>query len=608
MTTVQLGWLQDILDWVTDNIIVPVFNFLADIFTVLLEQLFDILGGLLEIFFKGMTGLLKDTLLEVFYRGIYKIMRCVLLAVEGVETSFNIFSGIEPVYKKVAGGGRVKMNFIMALFSDSIIQKAIGIMIAVGFSLCLLSAIIATVKSMLQLDLSRGKGVGHVMRLTFKAMLYYILLPLASTVIILISTIVLNNINEAFTKQVDGSKGKTSIARILFCISAMDAVDTDKYPEDAAYNISTPSGVEIKTDNSGAVNSSSKDQGVNTSGQNSSADIKKEAVRSRPEKFGITDKYRGRFYLAAKNESRPLFYNMDEVEKYFKYSRIDYTIGLLLGIFFLIAMCMALFVFIGRVFDVLLLLFVSPIYIATMPLDEGKMFSKWSDLFVGKLFSGFGLVAGIRLYLTITEMLFSNEIAFVDPTSNQAIFQNYLINLIFMMGGAFALKNTGPLVTNILSFRAAEDEQVRAQFGSAIATKGLKTTGKFMGKVGVQTLSVSYKVAKKSLGVGGKYAWKGVKKGAEVGGKYAWKGLKTGGKYVGKALSPAYKAGKVVGKAAGKVLAPPLSAAKKVLAPPAGIIKKGIQISGKYTWEGIKTGGKYVGKFGKAVINKIRGK
>ncbi|MBO6133403.1 MAG: hypothetical protein J6P05_03615, partial [Lachnospiraceae bacterium] len=435
MTTVQLGWLQDIIDWIFDKILSPVFEWLggllSDVFNWLFNILKPVLDFIFEIFLKDIIG----EFLEFVAFFVYKRLTIHLMILDCLEDSFNAISGLKPVYfTPVKGGATQTTSLISAVYSHESVQRIIGLMIAVGLGLCFLCAILATIKSIFEMDGSENKSIGHVMRQTAKAYLYFILIPFMSMIFLYLSTAILNSLNLALSGGFP-----SSVARTIFTISTMDAVDTDRFPELANYNSSYE-------------------------GQPASD-------------FGLTDRLRRRFYerhvnsLGEDIEQIPAYAVGKYVKEHFLYRKLDYVVGFVITWIMVVVMCSVLFVFICRVFDVMLLLAVQPFFVAVMPLDDGEHYRKWTEMFVGKLFGGFGLVAAMRVYLTIAGTLFTNEIYLVDPNRIGGVFINYIMKLFFLVAGSIAIKSSGPLITSILSEGAAQGEQEQIAVGEMVGKK-----------------------------------------------------------------------------------------------------------------------------------------
>ena len=440
MTTVYLSWFEDIYNKVYNALQGGLFKWVSGWFSEGMNWLSEKWNGVISSALQKVANTILNSLLEIIFARFYAFLTTVLLVLDCIEDCFDIVSGISPVYRLVNGTYK-PMSLLSAVYMEESIQKMIAVMIGVGMALCMLTTILATVKSMLEMDGRETKPVSHVMRQTAKAMLYFILVPVMASFMILLSGAILNTIDDAFT----GGKGKTTVARTIFTIASLDAVDTEKHP-----------GAEI---------------------YNSSYEGEKASD------FGVLDKYRSKFFTVGKGETLPEYAHPVHVKEIFTFRGFDYVIGIGMGIYFNIVLGMVLFIFICRIFEVIVLIITEPFFIAMMPLDDGEHFKSWSNLFLGKLFGGYGMVVAMRLYLMVGTMLFENKISFVRPDSSGATVQNYLIKLLFLAGGAMGIRSMGPLVTNILSQEAARTEQEQAAIGARFGGSIARFQGKRLGKL-----------------------------------------------------------------------------------------------------------------------------
>ncbi|MBO5551140.1 MAG: hypothetical protein J5966_04200 [Lachnospiraceae bacterium] len=430
MEIVQLGLFSKVFNWVYDKILDPMWDWVSDLLASGFKYLADIIPDAVGVVMDSILGDVINMILEWYYSKWFLLQSAILLLLDCIEDCFNVVSGLSPVYLSSNGaptGEGVPMLF--AVFRQGTVQHAFFAMIVVGFSICFFMAIIATARSFFELAGETTKPVTHIIRMTAKSLLYLMLAPLISFALILMSQAILKTMDRALTA---GDEGRTSIARVVFCIASLDAVDTDKHSDGKEYNISYSEG---------------------------------------PSKASLTDKYREPFYHVDANAAVPNFTNPDAVKKTFTFRGFDYFVGIGCGIFFTVVMCMVLSVFIGRIFDVVVLLIIQPFFVGLMPFDDGEYYRRWFELFLGKLFQGFGSVIAMRVYLMLLEQLFSGNIRFSNSTSLGARIQDYLMMLLFAMGGAVAVRHIGPLVTGILSQSAATGEQMSAAAGWAAGQK-----------------------------------------------------------------------------------------------------------------------------------------
>ena len=452
MEIVQLWGLQDVYDYIYKNILDPVWEFVSSCISTGFTYLANGISIALNAVLNSLFGEIISIFLDWFYAKWFALQSAILLLLDCIEDCFNIVSGLSPVYLRAGGGTRAVTGrgvpILLAVFQQKAVQNAIIVMIIVGFWLCFAMAILATAKTILELGGEQSKPVTHVLKMTAKSLLYLVLAPFTAVALILLSQAILTTIDRGLTE----GEGKTSIARIIFCISSLDAIDTSITSDGAEYNVSYADG---------------------------------------PSKASLTDKYRAKFYYEDDHFLIPNFVNPIVARLTFTFWGFDYFISLGCGIFFTVIMCMVLAVFIGRIFDVVVLLIIEPFFVAMMPFDDGEYYKKWFELFLGKLFQGFGSVVGMRVYLMILEQLFAGNISFSNSNSVGARLQDYLIMLLFAMGGGVAVQHVGPLITGILSQGAASGEQAYAAAGGAV---GKYIANKEMGFVKKAATSTAKKI------------------------------------------------------------------------------------------------------------------
>ncbi|MCR4763559.1 MAG: hypothetical protein K5696_08510 [Lachnospiraceae bacterium] len=446
MTYVQLGWLQDAINWVYDHALSPVFNKIQSIMSEIMKLLFEnILLPILEAALSIQVELVKTLFENFIYDKLFQVSRVVLWALDAVEGTFRMFAGIDPVY--VQNGGKMERqgSLLLALVKSDVIRQAMLGMILASFALCFLVAVIATVKSVGDISLGdkKGRPVGKVMRMTAQALLRFILIPVMALFMVALGDAVMKAVVIATNPH------QSAVSDILFTMSTLDAVREQDFADAVYYNSSTRSAALSKADKSKA---------------------------SQVADFGLEDKYRLTYYRGDSvnsgiynHKKRTLLY---EVLKTFDIRRMDYLLligGAILYIYLLGIMAVSM---IARIFDSLLLLLVEPFFAATMPMDDGERFKKWQELFLGRLFSGYGTVVGMNVYLSVIGLVFSGKIAFFGEGTTPAV--DYITRMAFTLAGAYAITQVGPVVTGILSAEAGRREGIMMTQGATITTSIMK--------------------------------------------------------------------------------------------------------------------------------------
>lgn len=433
MVYVQLGFIQKCVDYVVDHILAPAFEKVMEIITYVHKIVFSkILEPMLARIFGIQIEFFKALLIRYFSELFYRLEVTVLKILNTIENAFRMFAGLEPVYYR----GEKKGSLLLAVFQSSYFIKALVLLTFLAIILCFLFALIGTVKGMA--DLEGKKPVSKVMRYMARSLLTLVLVPIMSLFFVVLG--------DAILKQVDVATkpGKGTLADTIFAMSTLDAVKEDFYDSDL-YNSSTRAV---------ALKKASPDAGSD---------------------FGIQDKYRGPFYDSGQKK----WGTLTEVTKIFDIKKIDYIVGIGGGILYIYLLGTSCVVVISRLFDLLTLLIVSPFFASTMPIDEGERYKKWMDTFLAKLVSGYGLVVGMNVYLGITTIIIKGDVKFFGEGTTESV--DYLVRLLFMAVGAYAVTQAGPIVTTIMNVQAGRQEAQSIAQGTGIMAMPLNS---FTGMIG----------------------------------------------------------------------------------------------------------------------------
>ena len=128
----------------------------------------------------------------------------------------------------------------------------------------------------------------------------------------------------------------------------------------------------------------------------------------------------------------------------------------------------------------LLLFIASPLFVSAMPLDDGEKFKAWQDMFVAKVFSGFGSVIAMEIYMLLCPVVMGGGISFVQSSTPEA---DYLIRLIFLLGGAWAVIKAGPTITQLLNYQAGAAEHEAANSVTSGIHDAVRLTGQLGSRV-----------------------------------------------------------------------------------------------------------------------------
>lgn len=407
MEIVYMGLISKIFNAIFNAILSPVFKFISSLLETVLSWLFDtVLKPLLLNVLQPLFTALLELIIDILSGIIYSLYADCLQLVDSLQTAFDIFAGLKPVTYQGKSS-----SLLQTVFELDQVKTAVWTLIGVGFVLMMLFAILGTVRSMGDLDEETQRPVSKVLSGVFKGMAKMFLIPTVCLFAIMMSTQILGGIDTAF----GGSQ--TSMARMVFVVSSLDASKKQEY------NVSAQSG-------------------------NSSGDWN----------IGINDPVRKPYYTGAYS-----YTDKSRVEKDFDLGEFDYLIGFGGSVFLVIVLAICLLTFITRIFEVVILFVVSPLFASVMPLDDGEKFKAWQDMFVAKLFGGYGTVMAMQIYMQLCPSVMDGNIIFGEGSAEA----NYLIRLVFLLGGAWAVIKAGPTITQLLNFQAGAAESESGRVVSA---------------------------------------------------------------------------------------------------------------------------------------------
>lgn len=137
------------------------------------------------------------------------------------------------------------------------------------------------------------------------------------------------------------------------------------------------------------------------------------------------------------------YMDINSISTYYKIEDINYLVGILGGGILLFLFSVSCIGLIQRIFEVIFLYLISPLAASTMPLDDGKRFTSWRELVVGKIVSSYAIVLSMNVYLMV--LPYATSIRYLDNN-----FQNSLVHLLIVIAGAFSVVKTSNLIAAIL--------------------------------------------------------------------------------------------------------------------------------------------------------------
>ena len=423
MELAYLGLFTKIFNWVMDKIFDPVFKFISDLLSTVLSWVFnEILAPILFPILAEVLEFAIDLYSTIYSVHLYAIFSGVLKIIDYLEIAFDVFIGRRDVTFN-NGGEQITGSLLEVLVQHEMVSKVFWVLTLSGFGIAMLLTIFGTAKSAFDLDFENKRPVSKVLTAMMKCFIQLFTVPLFVYFMLILAVDILN----VATNAISGNT-PTTLGRIVFVTASLNA--------------------------------------SRTSGFNA-ADMNKLAPENRIQLgTSIEDTVRYPFYSTTSFVSggkvyQPIDYiDLKKVNAAFNIADFDYLIGFLAAIFLLFIMAVCIITFVQRIFEIVLLYIVSPYFVSTMPLDDGERFGRWRDLFIGKCFTGYGSAIGMRLYLVVCQMVMGGSIQFTDAKLVSSIEIDYFMKLFFLLGGAWAVFKSGPMVTSLLSGAAGQQESM----------------------------------------------------------------------------------------------------------------------------------------------------
>lgn len=174
-------------------------------------------------------------------------------------------------------------------------------------------------------------------------------------------------------------------------------------------------------------------------------------------------------YLKGKRD----YTSYSHVTSDFKLAKVDFFAAYISAIVLLYVMFNVIFNFMVRLFNIAMLYITSPFFASTMAQDDGEKFKSWGQAFVLQLFSGFGTVVAMRLYLMFIPVLMSSDLMFFIGSGTATRLADTMAKLIAVLGGGWAVMHASIIINGVLSgssgmAAAAQDGAMRMTSGMAL--------------------------------------------------------------------------------------------------------------------------------------------
>ena len=444
----SLGIFDRVFDWVVDKIFSPIIGWLSKILNSIFEWILNtIVIPLLKPVFDFLWNIVIANIADLFYTFIYTGYCKMLWLLDQLQSGFDVLIGLKDVtYTSAETGVKTQSTLLQYFMNNEIIRNAVISITFIALALSVIFAIYAVMRSTLDFDFEGKRPVGRVLNSVAKMMIAFLLVPVIAVFGVSLASIVLKQTCTAI------SGGDASLGKWVLAISSIDA---------GRGNPPTP----FTNPNTGLVN----EPWASLVG-------------------GETD------YITFGLKIHV--------------SQIDYLLGYASIIFMSIVMIMCLFTFIKRIFDVMIMYITSPYFVSTIVLDDGEKFKRWRENFIARVLVGFGSVIGMRIFLMMVPVIMNDQLKIFDSVAGN-ITGGYVIRLVFILGGMFAVYKSSTLLTGIISANVAAEENMNNAMVGGLLMAGAKKGGSFLwGK--------------------GKAAFGGLSKGSKAGGTGGAGGAKGG--------------------------------------------------------------------------------
>jgi hypothetical protein len=140
--------------------------------------------------------------------------------------------------------------------------------------------------------------------------------------------------------------------------------------------------------------------------------------------------------------------------EYFDPLKMNIIPTIITGCFCVVIMTMILLMFVRRIFEVMMLYIVAPIFVATIPLDEGAKFKLWREAFISRTLMGFSALFTLKIILLLLPVFWLSGIQLLPSAGHDAI-----LKLLITIGGMATAYKSQTLISNIIDINMAAAEK-----------------------------------------------------------------------------------------------------------------------------------------------------
>lgn len=448
--------LLSIGDWITNvtSAIADSLSWAFELFSTLITYLFNFL------FSVALQGIF--IMLGTFFQGILLYL---LHIVDVFQDFFDIFAGTQTV----KSNGNEMYLLDVFLTNDSVKQALIAVTF-IGVAICFIFTIYSVAKSMGSYALEHQRPVSHVLKTAMKSCIAFMIVPIMMFFGSQLSSVILVSTENAII-GVTGSDESPRLSTILFLSGTFGDDDepnasftsgkradyfngTKSIYNPAQYLVDFNMYPSLDLDNIQAIfQSQTKDIDVSDKAINN---MEYEKAKKQAEKEGKKldeKKYKKTstdFSLDDLSSEAKTFPNLFE-------TLYNYPLVYIASIGVILIMLCSMFVFIRKIIELVILYVTSPLFVSTMPLDGGSTFKRWREMFIGKLFSGFGIVISMNLVMIFIPMIMSSNFSFSDN-----IGLDVTIKIVFVVGCLYAAWKSNTTILEVINPEVAAADRASA--------------------------------------------------------------------------------------------------------------------------------------------------
>lgn len=384
------------------------------------------LGPIVSAFLAAMWEVWVEFFLDRVFSMLFNLFSLMLRIVAILDQMITLFSGLGSYS---LDGVNQNQGLFHYFFSQQAVGKLLGMITILAVVLSVIFTIYSTGKSISDSVLDPNyKPISKVLAEAFKTAMTFAATPILCVLILQLSTAVL--------------------AQISYATSDIIIEQT-----------TADSGVDL--------NDNSEEYTKFRSSQPGIADIlfqihSQDAITNKQGALNIYTKKNG-------------FQSINNVKKSFNIRKISYFSGFLSIGFIIVILFLTTLGFVVRMFEILVLYMVAPLFTATIPLDGGGKYRKWREMFIAKLAGAFGPIFTMKLFLIIMPLVTSSKLKFSDNSA-----ADWLMKMLLMCGAIYAIYKGRHMVIEIFSPEAASSMRYSEKMMTSVVKTGTDLVKKSM--------------------------------------------------------------------------------------------------------------------------------